>query len=402
MLQALKPSFGFGVIAANLPLLYFLVARKARWQIKVITSVTALVAAGLVLIFPETWLKQGDPGAITFLPTTLFTIHAVPIQKQIVQDLRSGQTGPYDAAWLAGFNEHLEHTLATSLEPVNGPWQTLGINADYLLYRDSVFRDYFPHGQPSRIARFCYYYYWRTWRYRSGDMLKKIVRQLASVYPLRSEAVLAQQLHVDMRRKHWARWFFHGQLAATWSRRFDQPLAGAYQQTWQTCQSEYQKLSTTPESQTYLKRVDALQTTAAHTGESAWVFYSNDLLSKGRLPLLLVTVFTAAWLFVRQNAKCAPLVAAVGLVFGVNFAMFLTVGVVHSLDIERYVETQLLLTQWSGYAAILLTGNLLATFAAKPALNVVSTAGLTLANFGCDASLPVNSFLFVTPLAVDP
>ena len=29
--------------------------------------------------------------------------------------------------------------------------------------------------------------------------------------------------------------------------------------------------------------------------------------------------------------------------------MFLTVAVVHSLDADRYVNTQFLLTQWSGY-----------------------------------------------------
>ena len=39
---------------------------------------------------------------------------------------------------------------------------------------------------------------------------------------------------------------------------------------------------------------------------------------------------------------------------GVNFAMFLTIAVAHSLQFERYVENQRLLTVLTEFAALLL------------------------------------------------
>ena len=355
-LQALKPSFGFSVIVANLPLLYWLTRRAVSWRAKLATTGAAVAAAGLLLVLPEQVLKQGDVGSITFLPATLFTIHAATIHEQIAADLRNGHTAPYDATWLRGFDENLANALAASAQPENRPWNTLGINADYLMYQEPVWRGFFPRKQPSERIAFCFYYYRRAWLHRPGEMLAKIGRQLGTVYPLHFDTALGQGLHINRGRKHWLQWFIHGQLPTVFARRTGEPLSRGYQQSWTSCLSGnfYQQMAAAPPSQRYLQALAALRTTDQQTGEPSWVFYLNDLTSKARLPLLLVSLLAGAVVLGRVGRKSVPLLVGAGLVFAVNFGMFLTVGVVHSLDIGRYVDTQLLGTQWSGFATVLL------------------------------------------------
>lgn len=365
--QSLKPSFGFALVVANLPLLHFLMRRAVPWRAKLVTIGSAATVTGLLLLLPEHLLKRGDRVAETFLPETLFTIHAVPIHEQITQDLREGKSGPYDTQLLAGFNQNLERTLADALLPENRPWRVLGINADQLLYKDPVFARFFPPEQPEQVTQFCYYYYRRTWWHRPGKMLGKISRQLASVYPLHLGLDLGWDLRPDFHRKHWVRWFFQGQLPTVFARRFDTPLSLGYQEAWVTSHTRrsYQALTSTPPSQQYLDQLSALQQTTLQVSDPSWVGYVNEILGKTRLPLAGVALLAGAVLWWRQGRRSEPFLAGMVLVFGVNFAMFLTVAVVHSLDADRYVNTQLLLTQWSGFSAVLLVGSLPAILLTK-------------------------------------
>ena len=331
-LQALKPSFGFSVIVANLPLLYWLTRRAVSWRVKLATTGAAVAAAGLLLVLPEQILKQDDPGSITFLPVTLLTIHAATIHEQIAADLRDGHTAPYDATWLRGFDKNLANAIAASAQPENRPWKTLGINADYLMYQEPVLRDFFAQKQPLEKAAFCFYYYRRAWLHRPGEMLTKIGRQLGTVYPLHFDTVLGQDLRIDRGRKHWLRWFIHGQLPRVFTRRTGEPLSHDYQQAWASCLNGkfYRKLAAAPPARRYLQALEALRTTDQRTAEPSWVFYLNDLASKARLPLLLVSVMAGAVVLARVGHEGVPFVVGAGLVFAVNFGMFLTVGVVHS------------------------------------------------------------------------
>jgi hypothetical protein len=338
--QALKPSFGFAFAAANLPLAVWLCRRGEPWRNKAWTAGLAAAVAALTLWLPERILARSDTSAITFFPTMLLTIHARPIHAQIVDDLTTGDAAPYSTAFLTDFNRGLERSLAAAAQPENMPWHSLGFNADYLIYRDSVFTPAFGSRQ-KEMAAFCKHYYWKTWRRRPGDMLAKIGAELRLVYNFRPGMLRIRRLL---------------NTTDNYTGKVNRPLSYDYTASWVCAQnpSVSVELAKSIYGRKYQKRLQSLQRTRATIRQYPWAGYLNNLLDLLHFPLLLASLACGAAVAWWKRGALPMVVPAVLLCFAVNFAIFLTIAVAHSLGFTRYVENQRIITTLSEFAALLL------------------------------------------------
>ena len=332
--QSLKPSMGFGLIAANLPMLAWLARRGEPWRAKAAFAGGALAVVVLTLWLPERRLAREDPESMTFLPTMLFTIHAGIIHEQILDDLRD----PAATAWLAGFNRQLENSLAAATGPAARPWRIIGLNADDLIYRDHLFDRFFGPGKERETAAFCMDYYWRAWRHRPGEMFGKIAAELAVVY--------------DPPHAWNTRRFFD--VADPFTRRLQRPLSHDYGVSRECAENAgiHADLLTSLYGRRFLDRLEALRGTNAVTYQFTWVGYLNHGLSKFVVPVLALAILCGGTLWARPERRL--LAGAVGLCLVLNFAMYLTVAVAHTFDIVRYIDNQRVCTVFGEFAALLL------------------------------------------------
>ena len=339
--QALKPSFGLAFAAANLPMAVWLCRRGVPWRAKAWTTGAAVAAVVLTLWLPEHLLARKDTKSLAVLPTMLFSVHACYIHEQIVDDLRRGDTAPYPAPWLATFNQGLERSLAGAAQLANSPWQSLGFNADYLLTRDPVFQSTFGRRHEREIAAFCNHYYWKTWRHHPREMFGKIVRELGQAYRFRPDLLqpgyffnVTDKYTGQAQRPlaHDYRSALTSMLTSNLDAKFDQSLYGRH----------------------FLRRLRSLGRTHAVVRQPPWVGVMNNLLDLLNLPLTGLAALGSLALVCSMRRATPVAVSAVGLIFAVNFAMFLTVATAHTLDFDRYIENQRLLTVSSEFAAVLL------------------------------------------------
>ena len=334
---SLKPSMGFGAVAANLPLACWLWRGREPWRRKLRVVGVGLAVIALTLWLPEKRLAQNDANARLYLPTMLFSIHAPAIHAQIVEDLRRGDTAPYKAAWLADFNRVLERSLAAAGKPENAIWPALGFNADYLLCRDPVFPPFFARVQEQQEAAFCLHYYWRTWRHRPGEMFAKVIRQLRLVYKFDPR---------DIKRL--------GRITDSYTGKVQRPMSYDYKATVICTEQLSSRLEASRYGAAYLRRLHRLEATKAVFQQPVWIGWLNNLLRFLDLPLLVLAALAGTALLQRPGTGDALLVGSVWLCGVTNFAMFLTVAVAHTLEIDRYVQNQRLLTLLTEYAAALL------------------------------------------------
>lgn len=323
--QSLKPSLGFGVLTANGPLAAFLLRGGTPWRLKTGVAGVAIGVTALTLWLPERWWAKSDPLTALFLPETLFVIHAKPIHVQIVDDLRTGRTAPYNPASLARFNTQLEAALETAARPEQSPYRTLGYNPDYLMYVQPVFRPSFDYDEQTELTEFCMFYYRRAWVRAPGPMLAKIGAQLAEVYNLRFHPGSKHRLR---------NWFTPPPPEK------GESLSNDYRSSLACTADRQAAMLAVPGGGSYLTFLQSLQDVPAVINEPGWVQAMNALLSRWHLPLLGLTLVAGAALLGCSWRACGPLVAGVWLFWLVNFSMFLTVAIVHSLEPQRYVENQ--------------------------------------------------------------
>jgi len=132
LLASVKPSF---VLVAFLPVLVVanLLFRPRPIRQKIALA-SGAAACGILLLLPEHSLSRNDENSRTFLPTTLFVIHANLIRDQMADDLRRGAQIPYLREWLESVYAALSAEIANSVtgEP------KLGVKSlEFPLYRET-------------------------------------------------------------------------------------------------------------------------------------------------------------------------------------------------------------------------------------------------------------------------
>ncbi|HEY6111247.1 MAG TPA: hypothetical protein VIV62_01905 [Chthoniobacterales bacterium] len=331
LLASLKPSFAVLALVAAMPVAVFFFRRDRLWQKAAIA--TGSVLSATLLLLPEHLLSRNDEKSRTFLPATLFTIHANLIRDQMAEDLRRGAQIPYARDRLERVYSALNSEVSKSGAAEQSRYHiSAGFSPDYLMYDPTSITaqlraDF--RGDISALCAFYRFYYWRTWRYRPLALLQKVGRQMSIFYSWRCPAYYrAMSLP----------------LAAEYERGVKSLDRPAYQRTWSAYAPAVE----------FMRRTAALARSAPAIQQRAYVRKPLGFLAATYLPLLFVSVGLGAFVLSREThrRRFRWLAVLVVLLFSYNFAACLEVAVVHLLEYPRYITVQVYFTLLAQFFAV--------------------------------------------------
>jgi len=329
LLASVKPSFWLASIAVLLPVAVFFIRPGLIWQKIALGGGAALSAA--LLLLPEHFLARNDEASQTFLPTTLFVIHASLIRDQMADDLTSGAKVPYPREWLGHVQRALSDEIAKSGAANSRIYSTLGFNPDYLW-----------HGQTSIVAQlhkdfgdnvralcaFYRFYYWRIWRERPLLVLKKIARQMAIFY--------APNCPVYNRGKSLS--------------------LDAYNQGMTSLDiPPYHKVSAAyPPAMDFMSRTKSSTRSVPVIYQPGYIRWILSVMARTHLPLLLIALALVAVVLTqeRRRRRLGWLAALVLLGYLYNAAACVEVAVIQSLDVRRFITVQMFPTLLAQFFAL--------------------------------------------------
>ena len=143
------------------------------------------VFSAAVLLLPEHFLSRNDEMSRTFVPTTLFVVHAELIHDQLANDLAKNVSLPYSRDRL----ERLYLALRTEIEKSRTvrqyAYHSVGFDADFLMYDPNSIavqarREF--RGDVTALCAFYRFYYGRIWEKRPLQVLAKVARQMQIFY----------------------------------------------------------------------------------------------------------------------------------------------------------------------------------------------------------------------------
>jgi len=285
------------------------------WQ-KVAIAAGAL-ASVLLLWLPEHFLSRDDQISQTFLPTTLFVIHANLIRDQMADDLERNATLPYSQERL----RRIYATLGTELLKSGKRYKTLGFDPDYLMYNRTslatLLRKEFGD-DVSAVNEFYRFYYLRIWQRRPRDVLEKIVRQLAIFYIPKCGAYKSTTVV---------------------------PLAEEYRRGVASLNSEWYRETWTayPPASGFMNRTQLLTASSVVLRQPAYIGNLLDILARTYLPLLLGSFGLGVVLLFHQHLRSllGYLTAWVLFAYSYGLASCLEVATIHTLQIARYMTVQM-------------------------------------------------------------
>ena len=154
------------------------------WLEKVLFSLGLAVSAA-VLSLPEYFLSRNDEMSRTFLPTTLFVIHAHLIRDQLADDLAKNVSLPYSRDRLERLYLALNAEITKSHVGRQYAYHSLGFDPDFLMHDPNSIaaqtrREF--RGDVAGVCAFYYFYYRRIWQKRPQKVVKKVARQMLRFY----------------------------------------------------------------------------------------------------------------------------------------------------------------------------------------------------------------------------
>lgn len=348
ILYKLKPAFGFGLAVAILPALISMVQPGLSARLKA-GAAAAVALAAIALLLPEYLLRQTDPLSQTFLPDTLFAIHADMITDQMGDDLAHQVATPFPREIVESIHTRLLVVLAASRLPENHPYRTLGFNPDYLLFLQNPFTVLPGPKHEQRLARMAIenYYYRRTASRQPARMARKIVREMAQFYSFGSNTkpgllgTTADPVSA-----------FYGRNVTFLDAPVRSAVAAKYHEyePARALRADSLRLSQTPQAIS----PNALSSAILHL--LCWLYF----------PGLLGALILGAWRHDRQ-------VLWLALIYGYNFGNNLTIAIVHSLVADRYVANELSFTLFASAGGLLFIGVTVRTLFQSAAAGSVST-----------------------------
>ena len=314
----LKPSWGF---AAGVPVAVLLAAmmgggRRSRRLASLLALVCGVALAGLWqkgVPYATGWI--GDDAAKTFLPATLFTVHAGLISQTMHEQAGRGLLDAGETAFLA----HLDRRLAESRKVDPPKYKVLGHDPDYLLYHSDALVD-LPGDAGSTAERRADYFrssYFAAWRAQPAGMMAKVARQL----------LLAHSDPPTTLHRSSVVWRPHFKSARDFPRVYHPPaLAPRLMAGWEELFRRCADLAVTEK-----KRRDFARPLPP------W-FHGNFLAGLiGFLTVAGLGVLPAGrWLF-RSAPGLLPAARVFAVIVITHLGMVFTVAVVHSFDIGRYM-----------------------------------------------------------------
>jgi len=316
----LKPSFGLATLFSTAPVWISLVCKGASIRQKGLLAAVAILPAALLLFLPEQFLKRDDAWSRLFLPETLFSVHASIVLNQMSRDLASNAQTAYPRQIIQSARDLLAVDLRKEADvPSSKAFPSLGYNPDYLMY-DSFCLEFakLTNWNADQLAAFYKYEYWRAALQQPSAMARKIIGQMRLFYCSKVPAYrLGQSMEVS---DDYAR---APDLVA---RKI--PVGEKY-----------------PPLVDYYRGCADLATAGTAIEQPRRLTEWTRLLSAHYMDLLLVAILSPLVLFSRPlRGHLLWVVVSLWLVYSYNFGNCLTIAIVHSLEVVRYVRIQLIYT----------------------------------------------------------
>jgi hypothetical protein len=321
LLFYLKPGFYLASSVGTAPVLVWLADRTVRLKDKIQVLSAALASLLFLLLLPDHLVRDSDTDGKTFLPATLFLIHAGIIQDQLRLDIERKAATPYSAEFLTSTYHLLSQEM--NLSKQTRRYHSLGFDPDYLMYRDSFdqkfARSLGANAVETRV-KFYYYYYLRAWTFQPVRMLWKIGIQLSILYNSFSKA---------------------------------SPYKLEDHDSFATSYTDNLELFTTklsgPEIQTGLlsafeKSTDQLRNSKARLNQPRPVSWANRFLARS-FTFFIILAIGMGCLMARNavlRARYGEYLTIILLFYGYSFFNSLGIAVIHTLEISRYLTSQII------------------------------------------------------------
>src|SRR5438067_6354505 len=142
------------------------------------------VFSAAVLLLPEHFLSRNDEMSRTFVPTTLFVVHAELIRDQLANDLAKNVSLPYSRDRLERLYLALRTEIEKSRTARQYAYHSRGFDADFLMYDPNSIavqarREF--RGDVAALCAFYRFYYGRILE-RPLQVLAKVARQMQIFY----------------------------------------------------------------------------------------------------------------------------------------------------------------------------------------------------------------------------
>jgi hypothetical protein len=320
VLPSLKPSFWLTTVLTTVPVWWCIIfERRERWSRRLFMGALPVGAAYLLILLPEQILLRTDTQSTSFLPESIFSIHALIIREQIAADIATPDSSvPYSTAALRSILDSLDATIASAR--LHNPTQmsALGYDADWLLYHYPFFTDISQanHWRTASLLRFCRYYYQRTWKKQPGAMLRKIGIQLGLFYNLRCPAYCDNAFHME---------------------KYYRNADGLLRE-----EKEQAILAESPLAIAYRAQVAEVKDRSTLVGIPRMLRRIVNWLGNAYLPLHLAWLAALPWICwsaeYRRRFGLFCVILAIGYAF--NFGNNLGIAILHTLQISRYTYIQ--------------------------------------------------------------
>ncbi len=315
LLASLKPSFTLMALFAVTPVSWLIIARKGDLTRKIaFFAAAAIVLLGLTLT--DRYLGRNDQATKTFVPETLFSIHAKIIHAQMAADLRTGQTGHYSHAWLRAACDDLGAALWRAHDLYPDSFHLLGFQPNYLMVgTDSLLARWQRQLGEESFLTFLQYWYWHSLAKRPQAFAGKVIRQIGVFYSTNCPAF-----------KTWQRYSLSSSDA------YGRSLAAISQP------QALQLLSGTAAGKAYLKRTQMLRFTDVVIRQNGLARKSYLRCSQSYLLTLMMSIPVAGWFLCKRTGEARLKWGGflVLLFYAANFGNVLAISIVHSMEVTRY------------------------------------------------------------------
>jgi hypothetical protein len=319
----LKPSWGFALIPSFILLvagIFGAGGRVLRW----IPSFAAILATGGLFILPHFLGFRADTSSREFLPFTLVSIHAAQIVQNaekrhlILEADSSGLSGAEPDLDAHFYQELKQAWLEARKVPLGCP--TLGFAPDDIMYTKDFFRKFATEQSlsDSELINLCFRTYFKTWLESPGAMLLKIGKELRIFLSAPSRDFAAHS--VSKRRAL--------DIAARFSPSPQGLLTDAESKDY---------LRNQPPYLAYLDSLEKVYQQGWQIDCVNWLRYVSIVLAK--IASVIQIAFFLALFLVLLNRRFTDLrlpALATVMISTAVYGNMLTVGVVHTLDLDRY------------------------------------------------------------------
>jgi len=323
LLPALKPSFWLSGMLSTIPVWVALFDRREKWGRLVLMTGPALVAVCFLLILPARHFSRMDPKNTTFLPESIFSIHALIIREQIAVDAKKGNAVPYSRGELESTLALLDAGIQASRAVNPRKFALLGYDADILLHTDTFFPKMEALHGPEWALQFYRYYFRRAWEQRPRAMAAKVITQLRVFYNLDCPAYRQREIGLnEMYRKSLKN------------------LNDCYGQSpimqWPPMASFLQMQAINA------GRVPAIRSPQAFE----WML---DVLAGTYLPIFLLFLAALPWALWNggRRDRYGWFIALLAVAYGYNVGNNLGISIFHTLEVHRYSRVQFATTLFS-------------------------------------------------------